>query len=70
MSKTIQQTEYRDTIEATYWVYFIEWLRVSGFDPRNGEDIGTLFWYWYLQTVPTDTNFTVKITHTMPKDNS
>jgi hypothetical protein len=39
---------YRRDIEDNNWFDFTLWLEGTGFDPRNGESIDTLFWYWYL----------------------
>lgn len=41
---------YRTDIEDKNWRKFLDWLSGTGFDPRNGEHIDTLFWYWWIKT--------------------
>ena len=70
MSKCIEQTEYKKTIEDSYWFHFIDWCKQVSIEPRNGEDINMLFWYWYIRYVPNDTNYTVNLSIKLPeKDN-
>ena len=47
--KEIKQQDFRKYVEDTYWVFFVDWLRYSSLGLRDGEDISTLFWYWYIK---------------------
>ena len=39
----------KSDVEEAYWVSeFLPWLREHGFDPRNGQSVTDIFWWWYI----------------------
>jgi hypothetical protein len=39
---------YRHFLEEKHWSRFLDWLSEVSFDPRNGEHIDTIFWWWII----------------------
>ncbi len=57
----VNQLEYKQYIENRFWLEFTNWLKDVSFDPRNGENMDTIFWHWYISNKKADEDFMVDV---------